>query len=46
MSNPDKDRMLNIAGEITAPERRLAAWMTLDVPMALIGALAELESVR
>ena len=46
MSNPDKDRMLDIAMRVPKPQRRLAAWMTFDLPDGLLGALAELESVE
>ena len=46
MANADKDRMLEIAQTVTQPERRLASWMTLDLPDGLIGALAELEYVK
>ncbi len=46
MSNADKDRMLEIARTVSSPERRLAAWMTFDLPGDLLEALAELESVE
>ena len=46
MSNPDKDRMLEIAQTVSRPERRLAAWMTFDLPDGLLGALSELESLE
>ena len=46
MSNPVKDRMLEVAQVVDAPERRLAAWMCQPLPEGLIGALTELESVR
>ena len=46
MKNAVKDRMLTIAKEISAPERRLAAYMTHELPEGLMGALMELECVR
>lgn len=46
MKNAVKDRMLTIAKEISAPERRLAAYMTHELPEGLMGALMELEYVR
>ena len=46
MSNPDKDRMLEIAQTVEKPERRLAAYLTFDLPDGLIGALAELEATE
>ena len=46
MANADKDRMLEIAETVARPEHRLAAWMTVNLPAGLIGALAELESVE
>ena len=46
MANADKDRMLEIAQGVSRPERRLAAWMTFDLPDGLLEALTELESVE
>ena len=46
MSNADKDRMLDIAKTVPAAHRRLAAWMTFDLPEGLLDALAELEYVE
>jgi len=46
MANADKDRMLQIARTVQSPQRRLAAWMTFDLPEGLIGALAEMECVE
>ena len=46
MGNADKDRMLQIAQTVCRSEKRLAAWMTLDLPAGLMGALAELEYVE
>ena len=46
MANADKDAMLRIAQTIPAPERRLAAWMTFDLPEGLIEALMEMEGIR
>ena len=46
MSNPVKDSMLQIAETVTRPERRLAAFMTFDLPDGLIDALTELEYIE
>ncbi len=46
MANADKDRMLNIARTLPSPERRLAAYMTLNLPEGLTEALTELEVLR
>ena len=46
MSNPVKDRMLDIARTVRDPQRRLAAFMTFDLPDGLMGALAEMECVE
>jgi len=46
MANADKDRMLEIAGRVESSQRRLAAWMTFDLPDGLLEALTELESVE
>ena len=46
MANTAKDRMLAVARTVGRPEQRLAAFLALDIPDALIGALAELEYVN
>ena len=46
MANMDKDRMLETAKTIKDPARRMASWMTCDLPEGLPGALAEMEAVR
>ena len=42
----EHDRMLEIAQTVEKPERRLAAYLTFDLPDGLIGALAELEATE
>ena len=46
MPNAVKDAMLDIAQTIPTPERRLAAWMTYDLPEGLVGALTEMENTN
>ena len=46
MANMDKDRMLETAKTIKDPVRRMASWMTCDLPEGLPGALAEMEAIR
>ena len=46
MANMDKDRMLETAKTIKDPVRRMASWMTCDLPEGLPGALVEMEAIR
>ena len=45
MSNPVKDRMLEIAQQIDDPGRRMAAWLSFDLPKGLAEALAEIQAI-
>ncbi len=46
MKNEDKDKMLDTAETVETTAGRMAAWMSLELPDGLAGALAEMESVR